>query len=114
MPGNPRAIVADAERQFPVRIAVRVPPGGFGQRYSAMRDWLDENCRVGGWSIAPTGTRGVLNDAIAVYMSGPACAVAFVARWCVPGDPPGFYAMRTDEPPRRVPREPHSWPPRGG
>jgi hypothetical protein len=113
MPGNPRAIVADAERRFPVRIALRVPAGGFGQRYTEMHGWLDENCGVSGWSIAPAGTRGLLNDAIAVYMSGPACAVAFVARWCVPGDPTGFYAMRADEPPRRKPSEFHSSPPRG-
>jgi hypothetical protein len=114
MPGNPRAIVADAERQFPVRIAVRVSPDGIaGRRYRAMSDWLDENCGVGGWSIAPAGTRGVLNDAVAVYVNGPTCAVGFVARWCVPGDPTGFYALRTDEPPRRVPSQLHSSPPRG-
>jgi hypothetical protein len=40
----------------------------------------------------------VLNDAVAVYVSNPTCAAAFVARWCVPGDPPGFYRVRDDEP----------------
>jgi hypothetical protein len=75
MPGNPRAIIADAERQFQVRIAARVPSDGIGQRYTAMRDWLDENCGVGGWSIAPAGTRGALNDAIAVYINGPTCGL---------------------------------------
>jgi hypothetical protein len=33
MPGNPRAIIAEAERRFPIRIAVKVPAAGFGQRY---------------------------------------------------------------------------------
>jgi hypothetical protein len=45
----------------------------------------------------------VLNDAIAIYVNTPTCAVAFVAQWCVPGDPPGFYQVREDEPARRVP-----------
>jgi hypothetical protein len=108
MPGNPRAIIAEAEQRFPVRIAIRVPPGGFGQRYAPMCRWLDENCSVGGWLIAPAGTRGIANDAVAVYLNGPTCAVGFVARWCrpkvvtpegcIPGDPPGFYALREDEP----------------
>src|SRR5258705_56254 len=88
MPGNPRAIVAEAERQFPVRIVIKVPPNGIGTRYMPMTEWLDENCGIGGWSIPPVGTRGIANDAIAVYMSGPTCAVAFVARWCIAGDPP--------------------------
>lgn len=74
MPGNPRAIVAEAERRYPVRIAVKVPSGGIGRRYTAMMEWLDENCGVDGWSITPSGTRGVLIDAIAVYVSTPTCA----------------------------------------
>jgi hypothetical protein len=45
-----------------------------------MTDWLDENCDIGDCSITPAGTSGGLNDAIAVYMNGPTCAVAFVAR----------------------------------
>src|ERR1700730_202262 len=102
MPGNPRAIIAEAERAFPVRIVIRVPPNGIGARYMPMTEWLDVECGVGGRSITPTGTRGIANDAIAIYMSGPTCAVAFVARWCVGGDPPGLYELRQDEPARRV------------
>jgi hypothetical protein len=98
MPGNPRAIITEAERRFPLRIVIRVPEDGIGSRYKPMTDWLDENCGIKGWAIAPAGTRGVLNDAMAVYVSNPTCAVAFVARWLVPGDPPGFYQLREDEP----------------
>ena len=29
---NPRSIIRDAGRRFPVRVVVAVPPGGFGQR----------------------------------------------------------------------------------
>jgi hypothetical protein len=101
MPGNPKAIIAEAERRFPVRIAIRVPPGGIGQRHLPLTEWLDENCGISGWSITPAGTRGVTNDAIAVYVNTPTCAVAFVPRWCVPGDPPGFYELREGEPERR-------------
>jgi hypothetical protein len=48
MRGNPRAIITEAERQFPVRIVIRVPEAGIGTRYKPMTDWLDENCGVGG------------------------------------------------------------------
>jgi hypothetical protein len=113
MPGNPRAIVAEAELKFPVRIVIKVPEAGIGTRYMPMTEWLDENCGIRGWSITPAGTRGIANDAIALYMSGPTCAVAFVARWCLPGDPPGFYELRQDEPARRVLSGGHSSPPRG-
>jgi hypothetical protein len=113
MPGNPRAIITEAEQRFPVRIVIRVPGDGIGTRYGPMTEWLDENCGLGGWSITSAGTRGVLNDAIGVYMSGPSCAVAFVSRWCIPGDPPGFYELRQDEPPRRERSGGHSSPPRG-
>jgi hypothetical protein len=41
MPGNPRAIIAEAERQFPVGIVIRVPPNGIGTRYTLMTKWLD-------------------------------------------------------------------------
>jgi hypothetical protein len=92
---------------------IKVPPDGIGTRYMPMTEWLDENGGIRGWSITPAGTQGVLNDAFAVYMNGPTCAVAFVARWCVGGDPPGFYELRQDEPARRVPSGGHSSPPRG-
>jgi hypothetical protein len=68
-----------------------------------MVDWLDKHCGLGSWSITPAGTRGLLNDALAVYVNTPACALAFVARWLVPGeDPPGFYeVLLPDEPAKR-------------
>jgi hypothetical protein len=113
MPGNPCAIVAEAEQRFPVRIVIRVPEGGIGTRYTPMTEWLDENCGIWGWSITPAGTRGIRNDAIALYVNGPTCAVAFVARWCIPGDPPGFYELRQQEPERHMRSGGHSSPPRG-
>jgi hypothetical protein len=72
MPGNPRAIVAEAELKFPVRIVIRVPEGGIGTRYMPISEWLDENCGINGWSVTPAGTRGIRNDVVAIYMSPPA------------------------------------------
>jgi hypothetical protein len=68
----------------------------------------DPRCGLKGWSITPAGTRGIANDAAAIYMGSLTCAVAFVARWCVPGDPPGFYEFRRDEPEHRIPTPNHS------
>ena len=67
MPGNPREIVTMAERCFPVRIRIGVPPSGFGQRYTEITEWLDGNCGADGWAITPSGMRGVLNDAVSIY-----------------------------------------------
>ena len=110
MPGNPRAIIAEAESRFPVRIAIRIPGSGIGSRYKPMSDWLDEQCGIKGWALTSAGTRGLLNDAVAIYGNSPTCAVAFVARWLVPGDPSGFYQLRDDEPPKRVPLAAHGSP----
>jgi hypothetical protein len=67
MPGNARDMIVSAERRFPVRIRIGVPPGGFGQRYAEMTAWLDENCGADGWAMTPSGMRGVLNDAVSIY-----------------------------------------------
>ena len=87
MPGNPREIVTMAERRFPVRIRIGVPPSGFGQRYTEIMEWLDGNCGADGWAITPSGMRGLLNDAVSIYFLDATLASAFVARWvcCVEG-----------------------------
>jgi hypothetical protein len=98
-------MVTMAERRFPVRIRVGVPPGGFGQRHPQMTAWLDENCGADGWAMTPSGMRGVLNDAISIYFPDAALAGAFVARWCVGSKietAGGVFHVREDEPaPRR-------------
>jgi hypothetical protein len=80
MPGNPREMITMAERRFPVRIRVGVPPNGFCQRYAQMTAWLDENCGADGWAITPSGIRGVLNDAVSIYFLDATLASAFVTR----------------------------------
>jgi hypothetical protein len=105
-----RQITTEAERRLPVRIRVAVPPGGFGQQLTAMYAWLDESCGLDGWATAPSGIRGVVNDAVAFYFRDARFAVAFVTRWCggageaVAG---GAFEMREDEPARRVPAPDH-------
>src|SRR5271167_4142239 len=105
MPGNPREIITTAERRFPVRIRLGVPPDGFGQRYADMTAWLDENCGADGWAMTPSGTRGVMNDALSIYFANATLANAFVARWCVASKVEtagGVFQMREDEPEPRV------------
>ena len=40
MPGNPREMITSAERRFPVRIRIGVPPEGLGLRYTQITAWL--------------------------------------------------------------------------
>jgi hypothetical protein len=72
-----------AERQLPVRIRIAVPPEGFGSQLGQMIAWLDANCGAGSWSMTPSGTTGVVNDALAIYFLDRALARAFVNRWCI-------------------------------
>ena len=102
-----------AERRFPVRIRIGVPPGGLGQRYSHMTAWLDQNCGADGWAVTPSGTRGVLNDAISIYFADATLASAFVARWCVGSKVEtsgGVFQVREDPPTQRVGAELHRTP----
>jgi hypothetical protein len=101
MPGNPRELITGAERRFPVSIRIAVPPEGLGRQHARMTAWLDENCGADRWAITPSGTRGVLNDAVSIYFPDAALAVAFVARWCMGyrvETAEGAFRVREDEP----------------
>ena len=87
MPGNPREMIITAERTFPVRIRIAVPPEGLGQRHPQITAWLDENCGSDRWAMTPSGMRGVLNDAISIYFADATLANAFVLR-CASGPKP--------------------------
>jgi hypothetical protein len=105
MPGNPREIITMAERRFPVRIRLGVPPDGFGRRHTEMTAWLDENCGADGWAMTPSGVRGVLNDAVSIYFLDATLAGAFVARWCAGARieaQDGVFRIREDEPAPRI------------
>ena len=68
--------------RFSRRVLLAVPLDGFGAQLGVMRAWLDETCGAAGWASAPAGTRGVINDAIAVYFVEAQHAAAFVRRFC--------------------------------
>jgi hypothetical protein len=72
----------DADRRFAVRIRIAVPHAGFGDRLNQMQDRLDQNAGADGWALTPSGIRGIVNDAIAIYFADVAIASAFVTRWC--------------------------------
>jgi hypothetical protein len=98
-------MIAEAERRFPVRIRIGVPPDGLGYRLDEIKAWLDENCGASGWAMTPSGTRGVLNDALSIYFGDPTLASAFVARWCAGYSLEtvgGVFQVREDDPTPRV------------
>src|SRR5947209_102622 len=77
-----RQTVRDAERQFPVRIRIAVPPDGLGGWLDQTIAWLDANCGADAWASTPSSSGGVANDALAIYFADVTLASAFVARWC--------------------------------
>src|SRR3954451_3382127 len=113
MAAGSRAMIADAERRFPIRVRIAVPAGGLGQRLNAIYAWLDQNCGADGWKMTPAGLRGIVNDAVAIYFQDAALAAGFVARWCRQRSPEleeGAFVVRDDDPvpprPAPAPRTP--------
>ena len=107
MPGNPREMITVAERRFPVRVRIALPPAGLGQHHPQITAWLDENCGADGWAMTASGTRGVLNDALSIYFANATLASGFVARWCVGTNNKvetagGVFQVREDEPEPRL------------
>ena len=104
MAASSKLMIGEAERRFPVRVRVAVPPDGLGTRLDRIKTWLDDNCGADGWAMTPSGLRGVLNDAIAIHFGDAALARAFVARWCR-GSPidttEGAFRIRDDVPDQR-------------
>ena len=72
----------DAERRYPVRVRIALPPVGLGRQLALMHAWLDETCGDEGWAMVPAGRVGIVNDAIAFYFENAAFAQAFVTRFC--------------------------------
>ena len=63
--------------------------------------------------MTPAGSRGVANDAVAIYFLDPASAAGFVARWCATSKVEiagGAFQIREDEPAQRVPLNAHKTP----
>jgi hypothetical protein len=108
MSGNPRRLLREAERQFSVRVRIAVPRGGFGHQLSVMHAWLDEVCGETGWTAAPAGLSGIVNDAVAFCFDDAALAQAFINRFCCGYRPveinrtvEGAFSLRSETPPPR-------------
>jgi hypothetical protein len=69
----------EAEHRFPVRVRIAVPPEGLGNRLDQIISWLDANCGADGWTSTPSSTRGVVNDAVAIYFADVTLARACMA-----------------------------------
>jgi len=48
-------MIAEAERRFPVRIRIGIPPDGLGSRLDRIKEWLDENFGANRWAMTPLG-----------------------------------------------------------
>src|ERR1700722_12067703 len=100
----------EAEQHFPVRVRIAVPQDGFGRQLPVMHGWLDDVCGEDGWTSAPAGMTGIVNDAVAFYFDDAAFAQAFVNRFCwgyrpveVNRTAEGAFSVRNETPaPRRI------------
>jgi hypothetical protein len=113
MAASSRLMITDAERRFPARIRIGVPPEGLGRQLDSMAAWLDANCGAGNWAMTPAGLRGVVNDALAIYFLDTALANTFVARWCLGyrvETYEGSFRLREDAPAERIPAPRHRTP----
>jgi hypothetical protein len=87
----------------PATLFVGTPQSG--RRLDQMNVWLDANCGADGWAITRLGSRGIVNDAVAIYFANATRASAFVARWCVGGKAvtvDGVFRVPDNEPMPRV------------
>jgi hypothetical protein len=93
-----------AERTFPVRIRIGVPPEGLGRHLTQITAWLDENCGSDGRADACGHARGTERRDLDLFADAT-LASAFVARWCVGSKAEttgGVFQVREDEPAPRV------------
>ena len=70
----------EAERRFPVRIRVTVPPCGFGEQLSQFHSWLDAVAGRENYAVHAAHEPS-LPDAVFFYFCDVAAAQAFVERF---------------------------------
>jgi len=71
MAASSRLMITEAERRFPVRIRIAVPPEGLGVQLDNMKWWLDTNCGADNWAMTPSGLRGPESHTKERYDRGP-------------------------------------------
>jgi hypothetical protein len=69
-----------AERHFPVRVRVAVPPKGFGEQINTMHGWLDQHIGKGRHWVGADVEPGRA-DAALFYFVDARDAVAFIDRF---------------------------------
>jgi len=67
------------QRRFPVMVRVKMPDDGFGKQLNEIHDWLREQCGNNGYAVHSDNQPG--NEAMAIYLNGPALAVGVVERF---------------------------------
>lgn len=75
---TPNSVVA--ERYFPVRLRVAVPPAGFGRQLTVMQAWLDEHVGPDRYWMGGDTSPGRA-DAMSVFFRDVAAAHSFVDRF---------------------------------
>src|SRR6516162_10966001 len=66
-------MIAEAERRFPIRVRIGVPPDGLGPRLDRIKAWLDENAGANGWAMTPSGTRRPERRLIDLFQRSDPC-----------------------------------------
>ena len=75
---TPNRVVA--ERYFPVRLRVAVPPGGFGRQLTVMQAWLDQHVGPESYWMGGDASPG-RPDAVSVFFLNVEAAHSFVDRF---------------------------------
>jgi hypothetical protein len=70
---------SEAERGFFVRVRIGIPPKGLGDRLDQIIASLDANSGSDRWASTASSTRGVVNDALAIYFADVTLAGACMA-----------------------------------
>lgn len=65
----------DADREFPVRLRLRLPAQGFGARTPEMHRWLRDRFGTAGYALTSDNLPGV--DAVSLYCGDVAAAAEF-------------------------------------
>jgi hypothetical protein len=103
-------MIAEAERQLPVRIRIGVPPHGLGSRFDSIKEWAGREVRRKRLGDNPGRAARVVNDALTIYFLGAALAAAFVSRWHASSTveiSEGAFQVREDQPAQRIAAVPH-------
>ena len=112
MAASSRLMITEAERRFPVRIRIAADQGWGRGSIRCRRGSTRMLAPMAGQT--PSGARGVVSDAIAIYLADATIASAFVARWCAghrAEAADGLFRVREDGPAPRIGASHHKTPP---